>query len=377
MITTGNGGWNSGPGNDVPALFHLFTEPLAGQSGWLLPLALFGMIALVQFRRPRPRSDRTLQGLILWGMWLLTMGIFFSVAGFIHEYYLTVMAPALAALCGIGLVTMWQDYRRGGWRSWLLPLALIATAAEQVFILTGYPDWGRWMIPLLIVLCLLAVGVLTGARLPWSFTRNERMTRLLMPALAFGLVALMIGPALWGAIPIFQGTESDLPLAGPSSEQGGPRGGSQPKMQTDNTKLIRYLEAHQGNAQILVAIAGMADDIILATNKPVIPLEGFSSYPLTTSELASLVSQGKLRFLLLNEQQGPAQGPQQGKATQRIGGGDQQPDSITTWVKQHCKVVPSSAWQSSSANPSAGNGPGLQIGPGPNDMKLYDCATAH
>src|SRR5215467_7015226 len=374
VITIGKGG----PGTNVPALFHLFTEPLAGQSGWLLPLAIFGMIALVQFRRPRPQSDRTLQGLILWGMWLLTMGIFFSVAGFIHEYYLTVMAPALAALCGIGLVTMWQEYRRRGWRSWLLPLALIATAAEQVFILTNYPDWGRWMIPLLIVLCLLAVGVLTGARLPWRFTRSERMTRLLMPALAFGLVALMIGPALWGAIPILQGTESDLPLAGPSSEQGGPRGGIQPMMQNDYTKLIRYLEAHQGNAQILVAIEGMADEIILATNKPVLPLEGFSSYPLTTTELASLVSQGKLRFLLLNEPPDPTQGSQQGKGIRRgVGQGDQQGDSITSWAKQHCKVVPSSEWQSSSANPSTGNGSGLQNGPGPNDMKLYDCATAH
>jgi 4-amino-4-deoxy-L-arabinose transferase-like glycosyltransferase len=312
-------------------------------------------------------------------MWLLTMGIFFSVAGFIHEYYLTVMAPALAALCGIGLVTMWQDYRRGGWRSWLLPLALIATAAEQVFILTGYPDWGRWMIPLLIALCLLAVGVLTGARLPWRFTRDEGMTRLLMPALAFGLVALMIGPTLWAAIPILQGTESDLPLAGPSSGQDGPRGGFQPMVQTGNTKLIRYLEAHQGNAQILVAVAGMADEIILETNKPVMPLEGFSSYPLTTSELASLVSQGKLRFLLLNDPRDSTQGSGQGKVMGGIGGmgGDQQPDSITTWVKQRCKVVPSSEWQSSSANSSTGNGPGLQNGPGPNGMKLYDCATAH
>src|SRR5215469_4419491 len=314
---------------------RLFTQSLGGQNGWLLPLAIFGMIALAWQGRPRPQRDRKFQSLILWGMWLLTMGIFFSVAGFIHEYYLTVMAPAIAALCGIGLVTMWQGYRGLGWRSWLLPLALIATAAEQVYILTGYPDWGRWMIPLLIVLCLLAVGVLTGARLPWRFTRSERMTRLLMPALAFGLVALMIGPALWGAIPIFQGTESDLPLAGPSFGQDSPRGGFQPMIQTDNTKLFRYLEANQGNAQILVAVAGMADEIILATNKPVMPLEGFSSYPLTTTELASLVSQGKLRFLLLNEQQDPAQSSLQGKVMRRIGGmqGDQQLDSITTWVK--------------------------------------------
>jgi 4-amino-4-deoxy-L-arabinose transferase-like glycosyltransferase len=372
-IIAGNGTWNA-PGNAVPAPFHLFTEPLAGQSGWLLPLAIFGMIALVKFRRPRPQSDRALQALLLWGMWLLTMGIFFSVAGFIHEYYLTVMAPALAALCGIGLVTMWRDYRGSGWRAWLLPLALIATAAEQVYILTSYPDWGRWMIPLLIVLCLLTVAVLIGARLPLRFTRNERMTRLLMPALALGLVALMLGPTLWAAIPIFQGTESDLPIAGPASGQNGPKGGFQPMASSDNTKLIRYLEAHQGNAQILVAVSGMADAIILATNKPVIPLDGFSSYPLTTTELASLVSSGKLRFLLLNEQ-GPNQGPKpgQGQTIQGVGGGPRngQQNDVLTWAKQHCKVVPSSQWQSSSTSSSGGDVSGS------NDAKLYDCAATH
>ena len=59
------------------------------------------------------------------------MGIFFSVAGFFHQYYMTEMAPAIAALFGIGLVTMWQDYQRDGWRGWLLPLALVATVADH------------------------------------------------------------------------------------------------------------------------------------------------------------------------------------------------------------------------------------------------------
>jgi len=222
------------------------------------------------------------------------------------------------------------------------------------------------------VLCLLAVAVLIGARLPLRFTRNERMTRLLMPALALGLVALIIGPTLWAAIPIFQGTESDLPLAGPAQDQGR---GPGPMKNTVDPMLIRYLEANQGNAQILVAVSGMADAIILATNKPVIPLDGFSSYPLTTTELASLVSSGKLRFLLLNEPQDPNQSPKpgQGQTVQGVGGGprDGQQNDVLTWAKQHCKVVPSSQWQSSSTSSSAGDGPD------PNNAKLYDCATAH
>ncbi len=347
---------------------RLFTQPLAGQNGWLLPLAIFGMIALAWQGRPRPQRDRKFQSLVLWGTWLLTMGIFFSVAGFIHEYYLTVMAPAIAALCGIGLVTMWQDYRRSGWRGWLLPLALIGTAAEQVYILTSYPAWGRWMIPLIIILCILAAGVLLSARLAphirvkarrhpdWGAgIPSYRATRFLLPALALGVVALLLTPTLWAAIPILQGTESDLPLAGPSQAEG-LKVGTTGQASVDPA-LIRYLEVHQGHARILVATDVMADGLILATNRPVMPLGGFSSYPLTTTELASLVANGTLRFFLLTGGGMP--------------GGDQR-SPVTSWVTQHCKPVPASLWQSSSSSSNAGGDAGPDVG-----AQLYDCATAH
>jgi 4-amino-4-deoxy-L-arabinose transferase-like glycosyltransferase len=359
----------------APGPLHLFTQPLAGQNGWLLPLAIFGMIALAWQGRPRPQRDRKFQSLVLWGTWLLTMGIFFSVAGFIHEYYLTVMAPAIAALCGIGLVTMWQDYRRSGWRGWLLPLALIGTAAEQVYILTSYPAWGRWMIPLISVLCVLAVGVLLGARLASRFTSKAKAARFLLPALAIGVVALMLSPTLWAAIPILQGTEGDLPLAGPmqgsdSGIGGKTTAGSGPAgmgvRATVDPRLLRYLEENQGKTPVLVATDGMADGIILATNKSVIPLAGFSSYPLTTTELASLVAKGTVRFFLLDQMQIP-------EGVQVVGGGsgNDQLSAITTWVTQHCKAVPPSLWQSSSTG--AGTGASGQGGAN----QLYDCATTH
>src|SRR5256885_411921 len=111
----GDGGGAGGLFNiGTPGALRLFTQPLAGQIAWLLPFALLGAVALAWQRRPRLQSDRKQQSLLLWGMWLLTMGIFFSVATFFHQYYFTVMAPAIAALFGIGVVTMWQDFRRGG-----------------------------------------------------------------------------------------------------------------------------------------------------------------------------------------------------------------------------------------------------------------------
>src|SRR5436309_6946055 len=81
----GSGMFNTGN----PGLLRLFNEPLGGQIVWLLPMALLGMFALAWQRRPRLRENRKQQSLILWGTWLLTMAIFFSIATFFHQYYLS------------------------------------------------------------------------------------------------------------------------------------------------------------------------------------------------------------------------------------------------------------------------------------------------
>jgi 4-amino-4-deoxy-L-arabinose transferase-like glycosyltransferase len=94
-----------------------------------------------------------------------------------------------------------------------------------------------------------------------------------------------------------------------------------------------------------------ADPIILATNKPVMTLGGFSgSDPiLTTSKLAALVKSGTVRYFLINGSGGG--GP---------GGGSQ--SALITWIKQHSKVVPSSQWQSSATqSSSSGFGSGEQL----------------
>jgi 4-amino-4-deoxy-L-arabinose transferase-like glycosyltransferase len=91
-----------------------------------------------------------------------------------------------------------------------------------------------------------------------------------------------------------------------------------------------------------------ADAIILATNKPVMALGGFTgSDPiLTTSKLAALVKSGTVKFFLLNSFGGG--GP---------GGGQ---SALTTWIKQHSKVIASSQWQSSSTRSSSGGFGGVE-----------------
>jgi len=353
----GNGGISGGGGSTGmfntgnPGLLRLFNEPLGGQIVWLLPLALLGILALVWQRRPNFRENRQQQSLILWGVWLLTMAVFFSVASFFHQYYLSTLAPAVCALFGIGVVVMWQDYLRSGWRGWLLPLALLLTAAEQIHIIMSNPSWGAWLIPVIAGVSIVAAGMLFLARL---LPQLRVHTRMLVPALCLGLMALMLTSAIWSAIPALENIAADLPVAGPSQQTfaGGAIGGN-----TTNTALISYLEAHEGNATYLVAVSSSneADSIILATNKAVMALGGFSgSDPiLTTSQLAALVAQGTVRFFLLN---GAGGGP---------GGGQ---SNLTSWVTQHCTTVSASQYQSSSTSSGTGGFGG--------NGQLYDCKAA-
>lgn len=374
----GNGGGMFGTGNPGP--LRLFESALGSQIAWLLPAAILGALALAFQRRLRFQGDRQQQALVLWGMWLLTEGIFFSVAGFFHQYYMTTMAPAICALFGIGLVVMWKNFRVSGWRGWLLPLALALTAIEQIYILQSYPSWSQFLTPLIAVLSIVTLGVLLAYRLAPKIRVQAPNVRVLSLALALGVLVLLITPTIWAAIPVIQNTASQLPVAGPSQgndfarNAGGPAGDD--GASTSDQALISYLVAHQGNAKYLVATpsSNTADNIILSTNKAVMAMGGFSgSDPiLTTSQLSSLVKNGTVRFFLLGSGRGgslpeqilkdlPSQLRERLESGNFGGFGGARSGGATTWVTQHCTLVPSSAW---STNSSAGS-------------QLYDCSTTH
>src|SRR6266700_2954156 len=341
-VGSASGGGSSGMFNTGnPGLLRLFNEPLGGQIVWLLPMALLGMLALAWQGRPRFREDRTQQSLILWGTWLLTMAVFFSIATFFHQYYLSTFAPAICALFGIGVVVMWQDYRRSGWRGWLLPLALLLTALEQIHIIMSDPSWGMWLIPLIAIPCAIAAAIMFAGRL---MPHIRLHTRVLASVLGVALLALLLTSAVWSTIPVLADETASLPVAGASGQSTfGARG-----MSSIDTALISYLQAHKGNAKYLVAVASSneADSIILETNQPVMALGGFSgSDPiLTTSQLAALVKSGTVRYFLLNGS----------------GGGSSQ-SALITWITQHSKVVASSQWQSSSTSSTSSGFGGSEL----------------
>ena len=396
-------GFRAGSGGPL----SLIGSSMGGQIGWLLPFALLAIVALAWQRRPRFQRDRQQLALVLWGCWLLTMAIFFTLDGSFHQYYLTEMAPGLSAMVGIGLVVMWNDYRRTGWRGWLLPLAFVLTAAAQIFILINYPSWSQWMSPVIGTLTLIAALALIFLRLRSRSTSrstknwNWSSPRISGIVVGIGLVVLLLAPTIWSGYSVIQNVENSDPTAGPGASGiavnrgsgAGIRGGQGIAALGStfasafagflgggsgqaNPQLVSYLEAHQGTTKFLVATANAstAESLILTTNKPVMAMGGFSgSDPiLTTSQLQTLIHNGTVRFFLVSSSratQALADAiPEQYRSflgSGGFGGGGFGQSTLSNWISTNCRPVPAQNWQSST-----------QGGGGLGGSQLYDCAAS-
>lgn len=331
---------------------RLVNAELGGQASWVLGLAIIGFLVVAWQGRPGyPLGvplDRQQQGLVLWGAWLLTAGAFFSVAGFFHAYYLATIAPPIAALAGIGIVTLWQDYRRPGWRGWALPIALVVSAVVQAHILSYFPAWNSWLTPLVMGSSVILAIALIAVRLRWRMKRS-----LALGATGLGVLALLLTPSIWAEYTVAHASGNLVPSAGPGGRGFG-FGGGRPRNgagrgfvfrpgtggqgfgpargegfgpppagfggspgdrfggggpggddgTSTNLNLIRYLEAHQGKTRFLVATlnAAAAEPFILTTGKPVMDLGGFMGADriLTVSQLAQDVKNGTVRYFLLS-----------------------------------------------------------------------------
>ncbi|WP_243792730.1 glycosyltransferase family 39 protein [Saccharopolyspora gloriosae] len=229
----GNGGGGGGPGggggfSGESGILRFTNEQLAGQISWLLPLCLLVLVAVacgaVLRRRAGEPGDRfRAAGWVLWGGWLLFIGFMFSFAqGTMHPYYTTMLAPAVGAVVGAGLLRFWAAYRRPGGAAWvLLPIGVVITVAWAAVLVFREPDWNGWAGYLAIGLGVVAVLALVLGR--WKAGLGK-------VALTLSLAAVLAVPGVWSAATAFAGDSGGgmggaNPTAGPSTGMGGPGGG--------------------------------------------------------------------------------------------------------------------------------------------------------
>lgn len=194
------------------------TKLLDGHLGvaiaWLFPLALLSLLCGLWWWRRAERTDPVRGGLVMWGVWLVTFLFVFSASDVAHTAYVASLAPAIAALSGLGIVTFWRAYRNGGRQGWILPIAIAAELAWGAWLWSHYPNflpWAKWGT---LVLGVAALVVLILARVRESASKS-----LVTAALVLGVVAMIAAPATYAFSvlhPDYSGSSFDA-NAGPAS----------------------------------------------------------------------------------------------------------------------------------------------------------------
>ena len=332
--TPGGGGGGSMGGSEPASITRLFSNnSMSDQIIWLLPLAVFGFIAAALKEKLKPAFDSKRKlALILWPMWLVPEFIYFSfTTGLFHPYYLTMLAPPIAALAGIGIVSMWELYREGGWKSWILPVALITDGLVQLLILSYYYDTSSLTKILMIVLSALCfVSSITIIILKLIKNENLWLKKIL---LATALVGLLVAPIVWSATTIFYASSGTFPSAGLelSSSKGGASMGMGMGMgaSSSNSKLIEFLKANKTTEKYILvtsSTSGSASDIIIKTGESVMTWGFFGTdKAITLAQFKELVKNGEVRYVMV--------------------GGQGSSNEIMTWAKANGKLVSESNWK--------------------------------
>jgi len=339
-----------------------------------------GLALGASYERGRGFRSPNSTALLLWFGWALSYGVVYSYAGGIfHAYYLSTMAPPLAALAGIGVVASSREYLRGGWRVVLLPAALIVTAGWQTYVQAPFlgwtldpsrgrltamlaaaaasaGDWRTWLLAALIGGTLVvALGLLLLALLGAPAPPARRATALLVTV---GLAALLVTPSAWALSTVLvRGNvvlpSADLSALTPSADGARPFFGGG-FSRTATQRLTGFLVANRHGERFLFASTStrLAAPIIVATGESVMARGGFFGRDpiLTPERLARMVEAGQVRFVMVGD----------APFISRRLGADEAARPIAEWVHAKGRLVDPALWRSSA------------LGGRRNGMRLYD-----
>lgn len=394
--SAGTGGAGNGASfGGTASIYRMFNSIMGGQISWLIPFAVIALVSGLLLRGRAPRTDSRRAALLLWGGWFLLHYLTFSLAeGTFHPYYVTAMAPGIAALAGAGGVAMYQAFRERSaarW-GWVLPASVAGSAVWAVVLLRRASGSGTIYTVAEVVVgagaAIAVIGLLVG-----RFTERQRLMGV--AALA-AVVALLAGPAAYSVSAATSQTNGTNPTAGPSTggmgggmggggartggsaptgtapsgtmpsgtkpsgaassgtassgaasadgSASGPTGGGGMGGGTEvSTAMINYLKQHQDGATWLVAVATdqTASSIILQSGEPVISMGGWSGSDnaMTLAKLKTLVAEGKLHYIVIS-----------------TSGGQGTNSEIAAWVKAHGTAVKASAYDGTSTTSSTSSG---------------------
>lgn len=260
-------------GNGVtppPSWNRLLTGADGRDAGWLVPAALIALVAGLFSRRKETRLDVVRAGFLLFGTWLVTFFVAFSITSALNTYYTAALAPGVAGLIGSGVALAWARRDSAAARLTVAG-ATVVTAVYAAWLLpsvgTGLPGWLRAL--------TLALGAATALVLVASLWSRRR------PELAS--VAILLAVAAGGLVPAVASESAAANRLGPFDTP------FQPVVVTSYirhffgdqetvVKTLPTLEHVRNGARYLMATetAALAAPFIFYSGLEVLPIGGFT-----------------------------------------------------------------------------------------------------
>ncbi|MGO9855069.1 MAG: ArnT family glycosyltransferase [Acidimicrobiales bacterium] len=288
---------------------RLFTGAYGRDTGWLLPAALLVALAVLVARRRRPRTDLPRAGVLLWGTWLVTLGVVFTVSTTMNSYYAGALSPPVAGLLGIGGALAWERRRER---------ATQAVTAGIVVVTVGYGAWllpgqGTGLPPWLATATVLAGGaavvllaLLWVARWPGREGSDgdgagaRRRTVVVLLAALFSAVALLFIPVAASASVV---AESLGAFDTPFQPQGVTTFVHSVFAPQPSPPDLATIESVRRGAPYLMATqtSAVAAPYIYATGEEVLPLGGYTGTTPAPSvaQTRSMIARGLFHLALI------------------------------------------------------------------------------
>jgi 4-amino-4-deoxy-L-arabinose transferase-like glycosyltransferase len=274
---------------------RLLGSGMGAYIAWLLPAALVCLVAGLVLARRAPRTDPERAALILWGGWLVVTAAVFSFAnGIVHPYYTVALAPAIAALVGIGSMSLWRnrsDVRAATAMSSIVVLTVVLAAV----LLTRHGNWLDWL------RLSLAVGGVGAAALLLVVERLPQRVAVTVAALA--VAACLAAPTAYTVATVATPHSGAIPTVGPARGPGGFGGfGGLLDSPVPGAELSAMLAADAGHYTWSAAAIGSnnAAGYQLASGAPVMAVGGFNGTDPspTLEQFQADVAAGRIHYFI-------------------------------------------------------------------------------
>jgi 4-amino-4-deoxy-L-arabinose transferase-like glycosyltransferase len=331
------------PFGESPKPLRLFGKGLGDQAGWLLPLAVFGLIgllALVLLDRDesRGRRDPRLAVALVLGGWFVVEAAVLSLSkGIVHPYYVSALAPGTGAMAGAGAAAL-AKLARGRISHRVVGIALVAGAlASTCLVEAVLMHREHYLVSFIPVLA-------AGAAV--AFLALIALRRLATPAIVLAFLLMLIVPAKYASTTWLAPVEGTFAAAGPNAAAGPGGYGVNAHDAAIDRALANYVVTHHpGSRWALLSVASDTSSPLILMGLDAGALGGYSGTDpaLNGPGLARMVARKEARYVLLG-----------GEYSLRGG------NLATRAVLRACKELAPLQWESPIAYPYG--------------LVLFDCA---